>query len=92
MLKKKQDKVQMKHQEEMMRKMKQEAYKEPSVHAKKFEDKIESKLLVETKAMADKKRDKFDPKKDGPGRDAMTMGGNVLGHNMRSMPGWRNGV
>lgn len=65
--------------------MKVEAFKEPSVFAKeKYKDKVESKLLVETKAIADKKRDKYDPKKDGPGRDAMTMGGNLLGANMRS--------
>jgi len=36
-------------------------------------------LLVETKAIAEKKRDKYDRDKDGPGRDAMTMGGNLLG-------------
>ena len=38
---------------------------------------------METKAMADKKRDKFDPKND-TGRDALTMGGNVLGMQMRN--------
>jgi hypothetical protein len=48
--------------------------------------------LAETKAQLDKKRDKFDPKKDGPGKDAMTMGGNILGLPMRSMPGWRAGL
>jgi hypothetical protein len=48
--------------------------------------------MVETKALQDKKRDKYDPKKDGPGKDAMTMGGNVLGLQMRNMPGWRAGV
>lgn len=53
---------------------------------------MESKLLVETKALQDKKREKYDPKKDGPGKDAHTMGGNVLGMQMRSMPGWRAGV
>ena len=42
--------------------------------------------------MADKKREKYDADKDGPGRDAMTMGGNLLGVNMRNQPGWRAGV
>lgn len=41
--------------------------------------------------MQDKKREKFDPKLD-MGRDAMTMGGNLLGIAMRSQPGWRAGI
>ena len=40
----------------------------------------------------EKKRAKYDPTKDGPGRDALTMGGNVLGTAMRSQPGWRAGI
>lgn len=46
--------------------------------ADKYKAKAESKLLVETKAMQDKKREKFDPTTDQP-KDAMTMGGNLLG-------------
>ena len=38
--------------------------------------------------MKDKKRDKFDDKKDQR-RDAMTMGGNVLGMPGRALPFWR---
>ena len=72
--------------------MRQEAFKEPSVHAEKYKDKVESKLLVETKAMADKKREKYDAKKDGPGKDAMTMGGNLLGFQVRNQAGWRAGL
>jgi hypothetical protein len=53
---------------------------------------VESKLLVETKAVEEKKREKYDPKRDGPGKDAHTMGGNVLGLQMRSQPGWRAGL
>ena len=53
-----------------------------------YKNKVESKLLVETKAMQDKKREKFDPSKD-VGRDAITMGGNLLGVQMRAQPGWR---
>lgn len=41
-----------------------------------YKGKVESKLLVETKAMESKKREKFDPKKDA-GRDALTMGGRL---------------
>ena len=53
-----------------------------------YKNKVESKLLVETKAMQDKKREKFDPSKEH-GRDAITMGGNLLGVQMRAQPGWR---
>jgi len=41
--------------------------------------------------MKDKKREKFDEAKDVK-RDAMTMGGNVLGVSVRAMPIWRQGV
>jgi len=44
----------------------------------KQKDKVESRLNEETKAIKEKKRAKFDPKEDR-GRDAMTMGGNILG-------------
>ena len=40
--------------------------------------KVESKLLVETKAMQEKKRTKFDPENDSRA-DAMTMGGKLPG-------------
>lgn len=56
-----------------------EAFKKPSKQGALYKEKVESKLLQETKAQLDKKRGKFDPKQDGPGRDAHTMGGNVLG-------------
>ena len=49
----------------------------------KYKDKVTSKLLVETKAIQDKKREKFDPQKE-QGRDAITMGGNLLGHQIRN--------
>jgi hypothetical protein len=55
---------------------------------KKAKDKVESKLNVETAAIKEKKREKFDPSKD-KGRDAMTMGGNLLGLSVRAMPFWR---
>ena len=41
--------------------------------------------------MKDKKRDKLNEAKDVK-RDAMTMGGNVLGVSVRAMPIWRQGV
>ena len=44
---------------------------------------VESKLLVETKAMQEKKRTKFDPENDSRG-DAMTMGGRLPGQNVRT--------
>eukprot|EP00347_Sterkiella_histriomuscorum_P015281 403357622 len=59
--------------------------------SKGFKDKVKSKLNVETKTMKDKKRDKFDPTRDR-GRDAMTMGGNLLGVSVRAMPFWRQGL
>ena len=37
---------------------------------------VQSKLLVETKAMQEKKRTKFDPENDSRA-DAMTMGGKL---------------
>lgn len=53
-----------------------------------MKEKVESKLNIETKAMKDKKREKYDPNRDGK-KDAMTMGGNVLGLAVRAMPLWR---
>ncbi len=60
--------------------------------AAELKEKVNSKLLIETKAQADKKRTKYDPKKDGPGKNAMTMGGNLLGVAMRAQAGWREGI
>ena len=79
LIQKKQMKVQSKMQEELLQKKKQDAFLEPSSLGEKFKEKVESKLFKETKAMADKKRTKYDSDKDGPGRDAHTMGGNILG-------------
>ena len=59
--------------------------------ANNLKDKVESKLNQETQAMKDKKREKFDGTKD-KGRDAMTMGGNLLGVASRAMPFWRQGL
>lgn len=57
--------------------------------------KVESKLLVQTAAIENKKREKYDPKKDGV-RDAITMGGRLpqmamggVGPTLRSVPTWR---
>ena len=72
-------KVQGKMQEQLNIKKKQDAFLEPSALGEKFKEKVESKLHKETKAMLDKKRGKYDAEKDGPGRDAHTMGGNLLG-------------
>lgn len=63
----------------------EQAYEKAS---KGLKDKVESRLNHETKAMKDKKRDKFDVNKDTK-RDAMTMGGNLLGVSVRTMPMWR---
>ena len=46
--------------------------------ASKYLDKVQSKLLVETKAMQEKKRAKFNPETDER-VDAMTMGGKLPG-------------
>jgi hypothetical protein len=59
--------------------------------SKGLKDRVESRLNQETKAMKDKKRDKFDENKDQK-KDAMTMGGNVLGVSVRAMPMWRAGL
>lgn len=59
--------------------------------SKGLKEKVESKLNAETKAMKDKKREKFDAQKD-KGKDAMTMGGNLLGVSVRAMPFWRQGL
>lgn len=59
--------------------------------SKKMLDKVESRLNQETKAAKDKKREKFDESKDNR-KEAMTMGGNLLGVSVRAMPFWRQGV
>lgn len=61
-----------------------------------YKGKAESKLLVETKAIESKKREKFDPKKDAS-RDALTMGGRLPTMagaipTIRAMPSWRQGI
>lgn len=53
--------------------------------------KAESRLNQETKAARDKKREKFDEARDGR-KDAMTMGGNLLGVSVRALPLWRQGI
>ena len=64
----------------------------PSKVGEQLKNKVESKLLVETKAMLDKKREKYDPDKDGPGRIANTMGGQILGSQLRQPALWRAGI
>ena len=59
--------------------------------SKGMKDKVESRLNQDTQAIKDKKREKFDENKDQR-RDAMTMGGNVLGLSVRAMPMWRQGI
>lgn len=66
----------------------EQAYEKVS---KGIKDRVESRLNQETKAIKDKKREKFDDNKDIR-RDAMTMGGNVLGVSVRAMPMWRQGI
>lgn len=67
MFNKKAAKIQGKHMEEKARAAKQEAYKQPTKQAESLKNKVSSKLHLETKALQDKKREKYDPKKDGPG-------------------------
>ena len=58
--------------------------------AEKYLAIVESKLFVETKAVVEKKREKFDPKKDGPGKDAETFGGRLhMAPALRNQPQWR---
>ena len=47
-----------------------------------------NKLTVQSK---NKKREKFDPKKE-QGKDAYTMANNVLGKTTRAIPSWRQGI
>ena len=42
--------------------------------------------------MEGKKRSKFDENNGDSKREAMTMGGNLLGVSVRAMPMWRAGV
>ncbi len=60
--------------------------------SERFKAKVESKLNVETKAMEGKRREKFDEAKGHTKKDALTMGGNILGVGMRSTPVWRAGL
>ena len=71
---------------------KEDSHKAKPVSEPLYKGKAESKLHVETKAAAEKKREKFNPEKD-TGSDAMTMGGRlpVMG-NIRAVPSWRQGV
>jgi len=50
--------------EELERAARIDSFKAPSKQAEKLKEKVPSKLLAETKAQLDKKRDKYDPKKD----------------------------
>lgn len=59
--------------------------------SKDIKERVGSRLTQETKAIKEKKRDKFDENKDSR-RDAMTMGGNLLGVSVRAMPMWRQGI
>ena len=58
-----------------------------------YKKQVESKLHVETKAMAEKKRDKFD---GNGGKDALTMGGRLpmmgTASTIRAVPSWRQGM
>jgi len=56
-------------------------------------NKVESKLMVETKAMADKKRDKF-VAGEGTNKDALTFGGKLPQMNVpiRQPASWRQGI
>ena len=54
--------------------------------------------MQETAAMENKKRDKYDKKRDGS-RDAITMGGRLatmangpVAPQIRSVPSWRQGI
>ena len=71
------------------RALKMEAAK--SKLANKYQSKVQSKLHVETKAMQDKKRAKFNPETDGKA-DAMTMGGKLPIQSMRAAASWRAGI
>ena len=68
----------LKKQEKILSQKRPEPILPKSKMADKYKDKVESKLLQETKAIQEKKRDKFDSKTMS-GRDAITMGGNLLG-------------
>jgi hypothetical protein len=53
---------------------------------------VESKLFVETKAAVDKRREKFDPKKDNS-KDAETFGGKLpVAPSIRQAASWRAGI
>lgn len=53
---------------------------------------VESKLFVETKAQIEKKREKFDPKKDSS-KEAITFGGRLpVGPSIRQPASWRAGI
>ena len=72
----------------MERAMKMDAAK--SKLANKYQNKVQSKLLVETKAMQEKKREKFNPETDNK-VDGMTMGGKLPMQSMRAAASWRAG-
>ena len=52
---------------------------------------IPSKYKELTTQSKNRKREKFDPKKDH-GKDACTMANNVLGRTSRAIPLWRQGI
>lgn len=53
---------------------------------------VESKLFEETKAVGDKKRDKFDPKREAA-KAADTFGGRLpIAPSMRQPASWRAGI
>jgi len=71
---------------EIEEKQKERAFKMESAKSKlaeKYQNKVQSKLLVETKAMQEKKRAKFNPDTDDR-VDGMTMGGKLPMQSMRA--------
>lgn len=81
--------IQQKGEKQAERAMKMEQAK--AKLAGKYQSKVQSKLLVETKAMQEKKRTKFNPDTDDRA-DALTMGGKLPMQSMRAAATWRSGV
>lgn len=53
-----------------------------------YKETVESRLHIETKAMQEKKREKFDGNNDGK-KDGHTFGGRLPTMGIRAVPSWR---
>ena len=88
LLQKKLEAKQVKASNKMEKEIKYQNYKIKEKQKLKY---VPSKLKESTTQSKNRKREKFDPKKEQK-KDAYTMANNVLGRTTRAIPSWRQGL